>query len=122
MTLAFSSAALAVVAILAQLAGPTAPPRVTSVSDELGPATWAMLVPHAWLAAPAPRLRHGDALDLLAVRQGDRALVTPIAYGITVLLADERGILVEVDANDASAIAAARGSGSLLIALLRSTR
>lgn len=95
---------------------------MVSLSDELAPATWAMLVPNAWLAAPAPRLRRGDALDLLAVRQGDRVAVTPIAYGITVLMADERGLLVEVDANDASAIAAARGAGSLIVPLLRSTR
>lgn len=94
----------------------------TSLSDDLRPSTWAMLVPSAWLAAPVPRVRRGDALDLLAIRSGDKAYTVPVAYGVSVLSADERGLLLEVDENDASAIATARGAGMLLVPLLRSTR
>ena len=81
-----------------------------------------MVVPSAWLAAPVPRVRRGDALDLLAIRSGDKAYTVPVAYGVSVLSADERGLLLEVDENDASAIATARGAGMLLVPLLRSTR
>ena len=117
-----SAALFAAIALVTQLAtSPTVPP-VVSLADELRPATWGMYVPTAWLAAPVPRLRKGDTLDILAVRSGDRAYAAPIAYAVVVLSTDERGLVLDVDENDATAIAAARGGGLLLVPLLRSTR
>jgi hypothetical protein len=111
---------------LAALASQTSVSATTAVApslaDELRPATWAIFVPTSWLAAPAPRVRRGDMLDLLAMRSGDRAFATPIAYGAAVVAADDRGFVLEVDENDASAIATARASGMQLVALLRSAR
>jgi hypothetical protein len=117
-----SGALFAAVALATQFATSPAVPPVISLADELRPATWGMHVPTAWLAAPVPRLRKGDTLDILAVRSGDRAYAAPIAYAVVVLSADERGLLLDVDENDATAIAAARGGGMLLVPLLRSTR
>ena len=93
-----------------------------SLADELGPATWAITVPAAWLAAPVPPSHRGDAIDILAMRPGDRAYSVPIAYGVRVLSISDRGLLLEVDETDAIAIATARGGGLLLLPLLRSTR
>lgn len=112
----------AVAALAAQVATPVAATSPTSLSDELRPSTWAMLVPSAWLAAPIPRARRGDALDILAIRPGDKPYTTPVAFAVGVLSVDERGLLLEVDESDASAIATAHGGGMLLVPLLRSTR
>ena len=121
--LAAASAALAAAALLTQLAPATAPPAPSaSLADELRPSSWALQIPVAWLAAPVPAVHRGDALDLLAVRAGDRAYAVPIAYALTVMSADERAIVVDVDQDDAIAIANARGAGLLLVPLLRSTR
>ena len=120
--LAICSAVLALDAVAAQITTPTTAATGPSLADELRPSSWAMLVPTAWLAAPVPRVRRGDALDLLGIRSGDKAYAVPVAYGVAVLAVDERGLLLEVDENDASAIATARGGGMLLVPLLRSTR
>jgi len=96
--------------------------RPASLAEVLRPASWAMTIPTAWLVAPAPRLRSGDALDILAVHPGDRAFTVPVAYAVTVLSSDERALVVEVDQDDAIALANARGGGMLLVTLLRSTR
>lgn len=93
-----------------------------SVADVLRPASWAMTLPAAWLAAPVPRLRPGDQLDILLVRPGDRAYAAPVAYGVSVISTDESGLVLEVDEADAIAIGSARGAGFLLVPLLRSTR
>ena len=90
--------------------------------EELAPATWAMTVPLPWLAAPVPPVRRGDAIDILAMRSGDKAYALPVAYGVRVLSTGERGLLLEVDKTDATAIATAHGGGLLLVPLLRSTR
>ena len=117
------SIVLAAAALTTQVAMSTpAAPAVASLADELRPATWAMHVPTAWLAAPVPRLRRGDSLDILAVHGGDRAYAVPVAYAVAVLSADEHGLVLQVDENDATAIASARGGGLLLVPLLRSTR
>lgn len=116
-----ASATLAVGALLAQaIASPATPTR--GLAAELGPATWAMNIPASWLAAPAPPLRPGDAIDLLALRPGDKPYAVPVAYGVTVLAASDRGVLLQVDEVDASALASARSGGLQLVALLRSTR
>ena len=81
-----------------------------------------MTVPSAWLAAPVPPVRRGDAIDILAMRGGDKAYSVPVAYGVRVLSVNDRGLLLEVDETDATAIATARGGGLLLVPLLRSTR
>jgi hypothetical protein len=120
--LAGISAALFLAAAASQLATAPTPVAQRSLAADLRPSTWAMLLPNAWFAAPPPRLQRGDSLDILAVRAGDRAGVLPVAYAVGVMSADERGLVLEVDETDATAIAAARGGGMLLVALLRSTR
>ncbi|HUQ40904.1 MAG TPA: hypothetical protein VM052_00235 [Candidatus Limnocylindrales bacterium] len=101
----------------------SSPQAITpSLADELEPATWAVTIPTAWLAAPVPPVRRGEAIDLLALRTGDKAYVIPIAYGVVVVSVSDRGILLEVDETDATAIGSARAGGMLLLPLLRSTR
>ena len=116
-----TAAVLFIGASLVQIVAAPASPA-PGLADELGPATWAMNIPVTWLAAPAPPLRPGDEIDLLAMRQGDKPYAVPVAYGVIVLVGSERGLLLQVDEVDASALASARSSGLQLLALLRSTR
>jgi hypothetical protein len=116
------SALLAVAAFTVDIGGAAVPAPVASLADSLAPSTWAMSLPTAWLAAPVPRVRIGDTIDVLAVRQGDRAYAVPVAYSARVMATDERGIVLELDEEGASAIAIARGGGMLLIPLVRSAR
>jgi hypothetical protein len=120
--LAIASALLALAALASQSSGGASTAVAPSLAEELHPATWALFVPTTWLVAPAPRVRRGDLVDLLAVRSGDRGFAAPIAYGAAVVATDDRGFVLEVDENDASAIATARASGMQLVALLRSAR
>ena len=113
---------LTVVALGAALGEATAPTAQPSLAQSLAPSTWAMSLPAAWLAAPAPRVQTGDVIDVLAVRQGDRAYAVPVAYAARVMAVDEHGIVLELDEEGASAIAIARGGGLLLVPLLRSAR
>ena len=117
-----AGALLAMGATLSSVPPPRTDAPAASIADELRPATWAIQIPIAWLAAPLPRARRGDQIDLLGVRAGDRAYSVPIAYAATLVAIDERGLILEVDETDASAIATARGSGLLLVPLLRSSR
>ena len=110
------------VALGAALGEGTAPKAQPSLAQSLAPSTWAMSLPAAWLAAPAPRVQTGDVIDVLAVRQGDRAYAVPVAYAARVMAVDEHGIVLELDEEGASAIAIARGGGLLLVPLLRSAR
>ncbi|HUG05759.1 MAG TPA: hypothetical protein VMQ78_04405 [Candidatus Limnocylindria bacterium] len=120
--LAGVSALLTLGALGAELGGVTAPAAEVSLAESLAPATWAMSLPAAWLAAPMPRVRIGDLIDVLAVRQGERAYAVPVAYAARVVGSDERGVVLELDEEGASAIAIARGGGLLLVPLLRSVR
>ncbi|MDQ2952083.1 MAG: hypothetical protein M3R54_07445, partial [Chloroflexota bacterium] len=122
LVLVAGSAALTLAAVLASLNGATSAAPAPRLADQLRPATWAMNIPAAWLASPTPPLRVGDTIDVLAIRTGDKGYVLPVAYGVMVLGVSERGLVLEVDETDASAIATARGGGMLLVALLRSTR
>lgn len=115
------SALFAVAAALSQTVMTSSAPPL-GLADQLGPATWAMQIPAGWLAGPAPPLRPGDVIDVLALRAGDKPYAVPIAYGLTVLGSNERGVLLQVDEVDSSALASARSGGLLLLALLRSTR
>jgi hypothetical protein len=117
-----ASALLAVGALGAEMNGGAAPSPPASLAESLAPSTWAMTLPSAWLAAPVPRVVTGDLIDVLAVRQGERAYAVPVAYAARVVTADERGIVLELYEEGASAIAIARGGGLLLVPLLRSTR
>ena len=117
-----ASALLTLGALGAEIGGAAAPAVQPSLAQSLAPSTWAMSLPAAWLAAPAPRVRTGDVIDVLAVRQGDRAYAVPVAYAARVIAADEHGIVLELDEEGASAIAIARGGGLLLVPLLRSAR
>ncbi len=117
-----ASALLTLGALGAEMSGAAAPTPPPSLADSLAPSTWAMTLPVAWLAAPVPRVGTGDLIDILAVRQGERAYAVPVAYAARVVTADERGLVLELDEEGASAIAIARGGGLLLVPLLRSTR
>jgi hypothetical protein len=117
-----ASALLALGALGVDMSGAAAPPPPASLAESLAPSTWAMTLPAAWLAAPAPRVDTDDLIDVLAVRQGERAYAVPVAYAVRVMAADERGLVLELDEEGASAIAIARGGGLLLVPLLRSTR
>ena len=90
--------------------------------DRLSPATWALAVPLSWLEAPAPQVRRGDSIDLIAVRSGDRPLAIPLAADLLVMDVDDRSLIFEVDEDAASAIASAHASSLQLVPLLRSTR
>jgi len=122
LALGAASALLALAAVGAEMGGISTSPVEASLAESLAPSTWAMHLPVAWLAAPVPRVRTGDVIDVLAVRQGERAYAVPVAYAARVMAADERGIVLELDEEGASAIAIARGGGLLLVPLLRSTR
>lgn len=120
--LALASVALGVAAVASQISVAPQAERPAALADELRPASWAMGIPIAWLAAPVPRVRRGDLLDILAVRSGDRAYSVPVAYAVGVISVDDRQLVLEMDQDDAIAIANARGGGLLLIPLLRSTK
>jgi hypothetical protein len=117
-----ASALLTIGALGAEMSGAAAPSPPVSLAESLAPSTWAMSLPAAWLAAPVPRVGAGDLIDVLAVRQGERAYAVPVAYAARVVVSDERGLVLELDEEGASAIAIARGGGLLLVPLLRSTR
>ncbi len=101
----------------AQTAAPTPP-----LSQRLGPRTWALAIPVAWLSAPIPGLRDDDVLDLLGARSSERATASDVAAGVRVMAVDERTLVVELTAEDAAAVAGARARGLTLIPILRSTR
>jgi hypothetical protein len=122
LALGAASALLTLAALGAGMGGAATPAADASLAESLAPSTWAMSLPLAWLAAPVPRVRTGDVIDVLAVRQGERAYAVPVAYAARVMASDERGIVLELDEDGASAIAIARGGGMLLVPLLRSTR
>ena len=111
---------LALAAVASLGSQPAAPERTTA--DALAPSSWAMTIPTAWLAAPLPRARPGDSFDIVAMRSGDRAFAAPVAYALVVLEVDDRRLVVQVDEDDALAVANARSAGLQLVALLRSTR
>jgi hypothetical protein len=117
-----ASALLTLGALGMEMGAGAAPSPPASLAESLAPSTWAMNLPVAWLAAPVPRVRIGDVIDVLAVRQGERAYAVPVAYAARVMATDDRGIVLELDEEGASAIAIARGGGLLLVPLLRSTR
>jgi len=96
--------------------------RNVTMAESLAPNTWALTIPAGWLATPLVGTRPGDRLDVLALRPGDRASATAIAFDLLVVSVDERALVVGCAAEDATAIAVARASGLLLVPLLRSTR
>lgn len=116
-----ATAVVLALAASASLVAP-APVRERTTAESLAPSSWAMTIPMAWLAAPPPRARPGDSFDIVAIRSGDRAFAAPVAYALVVLEVDERRLVVQVDEDDALALANARGAGLQLVALLRSTR
>lgn len=124
MALGACAVVLGVTAVGTQLAttASSAPTRPASLAEELRPSSWAIEIPAAWLAAPVRSVRPGDSLDILAVRGGDRGYAIPVAYAVIVMSVDERALVLEVDQDDAIAIANARGASLLLVPLLRSTR
>lgn len=123
--LAAAGALLGVAAIGSAL-GPqdahAAPASAPSLAHRLGAKTYAFALPTAWLAAPIPGVREEDILDVLGTRSGERATASEVANGLRVMSADERTLVVELTADDASAIASARARGLTLVLLLRSAK
>lgn len=110
---------------LASAATPGAPAvQATSraLADRLEPRTWAIAIPLAWMAAPLAELREGDILDLIGTRTSERANASEIASGLRVMSLDEGSLVVELTAEDASAIAEARARGLSFLPVLRSSR
>jgi hypothetical protein len=93
-----------------------------SLADRLEPRTWAFAIPQAWLAAPLGGLREGDVLDLIGTRASERATALEIARGLRVMDIGEAGLVVELTADDAAAIAEARARGLSFMPILRSSR
>lgn len=93
-----------------------------TMADALAPGTWAISIPSGWFAAPIAGLRSGDRLDILALRPGEKATATAVAFDLLVISADDRAVIVGTGADDATALGIARASGLLLVPLLRSTR
>jgi hypothetical protein len=103
-------------------AEPTPSTVAPPIAEGLRPGTWAMAVPTSWFIAPIAGLRPGDHLDVLALRPGERASATAVAFDLVVVSVDERAVVVGTGADDATALGVARASGLLLIPLLRSTK
>ena len=96
-----------------------APP---TLAQRLGVNTYGFAIPASWLAAPIPGLHEDDVVDILGTRPGDRATATDVAGGLRVMAADDHALVVELRAEEAAAIAAARARGHSLIPILRSSR
>jgi Flp pilus assembly protein CpaB len=99
-----------------------APVAVPSIAEGLPPGTWAMSIPTSWLSAPIAGLHPGDRLDVIALRPGERAAASAIAFDLLVVSADERTVVIASGADDVTALGVARANGSMLVPLLRSTR
>ncbi len=93
-----------------------------ALADRLAPSSWAVTIPAGWLAAPIAGLRPGDRIDVLAVRPGERPSASAIAFDLEVMSSDDRALVLDARAEDATALAVARAGGLLIIPLLRSTR
>lgn len=117
-------AALLAVSLLVGMNGASPTPVASSIptADALAPGTWAIALPTGWFVAPITGLRPGDRLDVLAIRPGERATATAVAFDLLVVSADEHTVVVGSGADDVTALGVARASGLLLIPLLRSTR
>ena len=123
--LGVAGAALLAVAAIASMRASSSPAagfQAAALAETLAPGTWAISIPTTWFVAPIGGLRAGDRLDVLALRPGERATATAVAFDLLVVSADEHAVVVGSGADDATAIGVARASGLLLIPLLRSTR
>jgi hypothetical protein len=101
---------------------PSASAAPATMADALAPGTWAISIPTSWFVAPIGGLRAGDRLDILALRPGEHATATAVAFDLLVVSADDHAVIVGSGADDATALGIARASGLLLVPLLRSTR
>jgi hypothetical protein len=117
-----ASALLALAAVGASVSANPAPAREVSLAMSLHPSMRALAVPSTWFAAPLPRVRVGDVLDIEAVRTGEKAYSIQVAVAARVLSSDERGVVIEVDENDAGLLVNARATGMLIVPLLRPDR
>ncbi len=119
-----AGALLIAVALLLGTRGPAQPANAVgaTLASTLAPGTWALSIPTSWFVAPIVGLRPGDHLDVLALRPGERATATVVAFDLLVVSADERAVVVGSGADDATALGVARASGLLLLPLLRSAR
>ncbi|MBI3522431.1 MAG: hypothetical protein HY071_04935 [Chloroflexi bacterium] len=118
-----SGGLLLVLALVTARVGATgAPPDRPALAERLAPSTWAIAVPTAWFAAPLAGLRAGDRVDVLAIKPGERAVGSAIAFDLEVMSADDRLVVLGAGATDVTALAVARASGQLIVPLLRSAK
>jgi Flp pilus assembly protein CpaB len=119
-----SGAVLLLISVFASLRAspPSAATYPVAMAEALAPGTWALSIPVTWFVAPIGGLRPGDRLDVLALRPGEHATASAVAFDLLVVSADDRAVIVGSGADDATAIGVARASGLLLVPLLRSTR
>jgi Flp pilus assembly protein CpaB len=119
-----TGAAVLAIAAIASTHGssPSAGGMPPAMAETLAPGTWAISIPTSWFVAPIGGLRAGDRLDVLALRPGEHATATAVAFDLQVVSADDHAVVVGSGADDATAIGVARASGLLLVPLLRSTR
>ncbi len=113
---------LSAAALSARAVDPAPIEAPAGLADRLAPSSWAVAIPVAWLAAPLPGLRTGDRIDVLAVRPGERATASAIAFDLEVMSIDDRALVLDARAEDATALTVARAGGLLIVPLLRSTR
>jgi len=117
-----SGALLLALGVLVPLRAPSPHVAPAALADTLAPSTWAISIPTSWFVAPIGGLRAGDRLDILALRPGEHATATAVAFDLLVVAADDRAVIVGSGADDATALGVARASGLLLVPLLRSSR
>jgi hypothetical protein len=121
-----AAAAIAASLALASALAPGSPVQAEAtalrLADRLEPQTWAFAIPLAWMAAPLAELRAGDVIDLIGTRTSERANASEVARGLRVMSLDERSLVVELTAEDATAIAEARARGLSFVPILRSSR
>jgi len=118
-----ASAGLLAIGVLGSVPGPAdRPAHVAPLAQRLAPASWGFAVPTTWFAVPLTDLHVGDRIDVLSLRAGERPAAAAIAFDLEVMAIDERSLVINVSAGDATAIATARAGGQLIVPLLRSTR
>lgn len=120
-----ASALLLALAIISAYGASSSPAVVATpvpLVERLGPHTWALAIPAAWIAAPLPGLREGDVIDVVGTRTSERATATEVAVGLRVMSVDEARVVVELTSADAISIAEARARGLSLVPILRSVR
>lgn len=119
---AASALLLALVTLLAPRSEAPAATPSPSLAAAVAPAALAARVPHAWLAAAPPRLAAGDRVDVIGSRASERVGAVNIVVDARVLEVYGDAVVLELAAEDVTALVAARAHAYVLILVLRPTR